>query len=254
MSVNHNFTIAVTRYEYVNVYHTMTDWFNAFLMLMVFRKNPDTSSVLLIDSHPAGDLDGVWSILFGHVTQAGHLTGTIGYDDLIWGITGYNSPIKQHSLLHVPYLEEFREFFLTRFKAQDKRKLNCENLSILFIWRKNYVSHPRNSGGKIKRKIRNEMELLRAVQQTFPSHRLKGLQIDQLPMKEQLDFIDIHRYSHRDARRWSFFHPPSSETRLPDRTLSSVPVYKKQPLPGHGQVEKLALPMVAKSRPPKRIS
>lgn len=189
MSVNHNFTIAVTRYEYVNLYHTMTDWFNAFLMLVVFRKSPDTSSVLLIDSHPAGDLDGVWNTLFGHVTRAGHLTGTIAYDDLIWGITGYNSPINQHSLSHVPYLEEFREFFLTRFKVLDKRKLNCENLSILFIWRKDYVSHPRNPGGKIKRKIRNEMELQRAVQQTFPSHSVKGLQIDQLPMKEQLDLI-----------------------------------------------------------------
>lgn len=184
-----NFTIAVTRYEYVNMYHVMTDWFNAFLMLLIFRKDPDTTSILLIDSHPTGGLDSAWETLFGHVTRAGHLSKTTTYKDLVWSITGYNSLINQHSLPHVPYLEEFREFFLRRYSVQDSKQLNCENLSILFIWRRDYVSHPRNPRGIIKRKIRNEMEMQRAVQQVFPYHKVNGMQIDKLTMKEQLDVI-----------------------------------------------------------------
>ncbi|XP_061170047.1 uncharacterized protein LOC133179274 [Saccostrea echinata] len=187
--LNNNFTIAVTRYEYVNLYHVMTDWFNAFLMLLIFKKEPETTSILLIDSHPVGGLDSVWTTLFGHVTRAGHMTEITTYKDLVWSITGYNSLLNQHALPHVPYLEEFREFFLSRYNVKDTKKLNCENLSILFIWRKDYVSHPRNPKGKIKRKIRNEMELQRAVQQVFPYHNVKGVQIDSLPMSEQLHLI-----------------------------------------------------------------
>ncbi|XP_078326214.1 uncharacterized protein LOC111124162 [Crassostrea virginica] len=187
--VNRNFTIAVTRYEYVNLYHTMTDWFNAFLVLLVFKKNPNTASVLFVDGHPAGDLDSVWGTLFGNVSRAGHMTDAVMFDDLIWSINGYNSLLNQHSLPHVPYLEEFREFFLSRYNIPDDKKLDCQNLSILFIWRRDYVSHPRNPAGKIKRKIRNHMELQRAVQQVFPYHSVQGLQIDKLSMKEQLNLI-----------------------------------------------------------------
>lgn len=93
MLVNYNFIIVVIRYEYVNLYYIMIDWFNVFLMLVVFRKSLDILFVLLIDSYLVGDFDGVWNIFFGYVIWVGYLIGNIVYDDLIWGIIGYNSLI-----------------------------------------------------------------------------------------------------------------------------------------------------------------
>jgi len=59
-------TVALTRREYANLYHTMSDWYNVFLLSRFFdaTSSPAAVSVLLIDSHPAGPLDHAWNVLF----------------------------------------------------------------------------------------------------------------------------------------------------------------------------------------------
>jgi len=72
-------SLVITRYEYVNLYHTMKDWWNAFLLLST-QSSPDSSleepddvvtsveRVVFLDSHAQGQLDEVWSDLFGGST------------------------------------------------------------------------------------------------------------------------------------------------------------------------------------------
>ncbi len=61
-------TLFITRYEYANLYHTMTDWWNAFQTRMMFIDQWDSSvRVVFFDGHSKGTLDDVWPKLFSGV-------------------------------------------------------------------------------------------------------------------------------------------------------------------------------------------
>ena len=85
-------------------------------------------------------------------------------------------------------LEEFREFFLSSYGLPTDRPLNCSSLSLLFIWRRPYLAHPRNPSGDVHRKVKNEDEIMKSVEERFPHLRLNGIQTDALSMREQLRF------------------------------------------------------------------
>ncbi|XP_041347609.1 beta-1,2-xylosyltransferase RCN11-like [Gigantopelta aegis] len=182
-------TIAVQRYEYVNLYHTMTDYYNAFLMMLIFNKSPDDTTILWVDSHPSGGLDQTWKTLFSNTIRAGHLRGPTVFEDMVWSIMGYDSPLNQHNRPFTPYLEQFREFFLTRHGVSPAKTLDCAHLNVLFIWRRDYIAHPRNPSGLVKRKIENEAELLETVRKVVPGHNVTGVQLDALPMRQQLELV-----------------------------------------------------------------
>ena len=182
-------TIAVQRYEYVNLYHTMTDFYNVFLMYLIFDLDPDSSNVLWLDGHPKGGLDQTWKTLFGHVIRVGNIKNPLLFKNMIWNIMGYSSPIDQHERDEVPYLEEFRHYFLTRHSVASFREINCNSVTVTFIWRRDYLAHPRNPEGHVQRKIKNEEELVSSLKSQFPNHNIRAYQLDTLPMQKQLQII-----------------------------------------------------------------
>lgn len=188
-AVKRRWTIAVMRYEYANLYHTMTDYYNAFLMTVKFNLDPAETDILFIDGHPKGALDSTWHTLFRSITRAGTITEPVLYTNLIWNILGYYSPLNEHDSPDIPLLESFRQFFLSRHGVNPEKKLSCDNLSVLFLWRRDYLAHPRNPSGKVSRKIKNEDELVSSVQDLLPGHDVRGIQIDKLTMAEQLQMI-----------------------------------------------------------------
>ena len=182
-------TIAVLRYEYANLYHTMTDYYNAFLLAKTFQLDPDNVNILFVDGHPKGALDTTWQYLFKSFIRAGEMQTATTFNNLVWNIMGYDSPLSKHSLNILPYLEEFREFFLSRHGVSTHHALNCKKLTVMFLWRRDYLAHPRNPSGTVSRKIKNEDELLNAVQSLLAGHNVYGVQIDKYPMKTQLLLI-----------------------------------------------------------------
>lgn len=187
--INPGWTIAVVRYEYANLYHTMTDYYNAFFVTKMFNMKPGNITILWIDGHPSGALDETWRVLFGNVLRAGDLEKTEMFNHMIWGIRGYDSHLNNHNNKNVPYLEEFRTFFLSRHGISTQSKLNCSELNIMFLWRRNYLAHPRNPSGSVSRKIKNEEELLDSAKKAFHNHKVFGIQIDKFGMKRQLEII-----------------------------------------------------------------
>ena len=184
------FTLAVTRYEYVNLYHTMTDFYNAFLLMEFFNKKQEEVNILFVDGHPKGSLDPVWSILFNSTRRISSLPMKTQFRDLVWVMQGYNSPLLDHSAPRIPYAEPFREFFLRSFNINDDHKLDCDKLQIMFIWRHNYIAHPRNPQGVVGRKIANENELIQSLQKNLTKgFNIFGVQIDKLSMRNQLEHI-----------------------------------------------------------------
>ena len=183
------FTIAITRYEYVNIYHTMTDFYNAFMLMEFFNYTQGQTNILIMDGHPRGTLDPIWSVLFNSTTRLGHLKKRTKFTNLVWNIQGYNSYLMDHFAESVPLIEEFRTFFLKSYRIIDNHVLNCDKISLLFIWRHDYVAHPRNPNGFISRKIYNENELVNHIRAKFPGFKVNGLQIDLFSMNQQLDWI-----------------------------------------------------------------
>lgn len=193
-SVVQDFTIAITRYEYANVYHTMTDWYNAFLVKEFFNRTSFDTNILFIDAHPSGNLDRVWNHLFNSTARLSSLPVRTRFNKLAWGILGYNSPMGIFITdKKLPLFEEFRSFFLDSYgiKEADLPRHNCKAFNILFIWRHDYVAHPRNPKGSISRKIANEMELVNYLKLKLPREKfqIKGSQIDVFEMKEQLNLV-----------------------------------------------------------------
>ena len=203
-------TIAVMRYEYANLFFTMEDYYNAFLIMAKFNLDPEETDILFVDGHPSNALDSTWETLFGNVIRAGRLNESILYPNLIWNIMGFNSPL-QEQYPTIPLLEQFRQFFLTRHGIYRDKVLNCDKLTVLFLWRRDYLAHPRNPSGKVSRKVKNEDELISAVTELLPAHDVRGVQMDKYSMKMQLQFIsetDILIGMHGAGLTHTLFLPP----------------------------------------------
>jgi len=183
------FTIAVTRYEYANLYHCLTDWYNAFLVMKFLNHTSCDTNILVVDTHPRVHLDDVWKVVFNSSQKLSALHRRTYFGQLVWGIIGYNSPLATASSTRPPFIEEFRSIFLSRFNVTQSRHLACDQPRVLFLWRRNYVSHPRNPLGKLSRKISNEAELLRYVSVNMPEASVNAVQIDKLSMQQQLQHI-----------------------------------------------------------------
>jgi glycoprotein 2-beta-D-xylosyltransferase len=183
------FTLAIQRYEYANLYHSMTDFYNTFLMMRFFNRTPSNTKILIIDGHPNGLLDSIWSVLFDDVQRAGHMKRPTRFKELVWAMQSYNSPMVRHRSPGLPLVEDFSQFFLTRYNIISQHTLHCDQFNVLFVWRRDYVSHPRNPKGKITRKIKNEVELIDTIKSKYPNFTVRGVQIDLFDMKKQLKLI-----------------------------------------------------------------
>lgn len=203
--------IAVMRYEYANLYHTMTDYYNAYLMTVKFNLEPSQTDILFVDGHPVGALDGTWNTLFGNIWRAGQIEQPVLYRNMVWNILGYYSPLNEHNAPVIPLVENFRQFFLSRHDIHEEKSLACDKLTVVFLWRRDYLAHPRNPTGKVSRKVKNEVELISGVRDLLPGHDVRGIQIDKLSMKSQLQLIsetDILIGMHGAGLSHTLFLPP----------------------------------------------
>ncbi|KAH3884946.1 hypothetical protein DPMN_008932 [Dreissena polymorpha] len=181
--------IIIVRHEYANFYHTTMTWYDIFLVMVLFKITPYQVEVLWLDAHPSSKIDDAWEILFGRPVRAGGLTHMIKYSNMIWTGFGPKGQINQHKSDFLPFGEAYRHFVLTRFEINDEYVMNCKQIRITIIWRRNHVSHPRNPGGHVARKIANEEEVWKAAKEADPMAIVNGVQLDRLGMDEQLELI-----------------------------------------------------------------
>lgn len=107
-------TFAVMRDEYANIYHTMSDWVNVFLMTQFFHLDPTTVRILWMDSHPSGPLDAAWSVLFpGGVSRLSDLDpGRTLFQEMVWIVPGHRGPFEQHFAPRLALVEHFRRLVI----------------------------------------------------------------------------------------------------------------------------------------------
>lgn len=190
-------TIAVNRYDYANFYHTITDIYTVYLLSRFFHYNPKSVHILFLDSHPKGNLDLLWSQLFHSYERLGHLNKLpIFYKQLIWSPIQSKSEldIKQSRKLAPSYFTDFQEHYLDQFYIHSNRNdtFYCQTISTFFLLRRNYIAHPRNPTGHIKRQLINENQVLKELKnklQNFSSINFHFDYFEQLPMQKQLSII-----------------------------------------------------------------
>ena len=203
-------TIFVQRYDYAHLYFTILDIYNAFIVCLVYELEPESTNIVWLDAHPKSELESVWYTPFKRVIRAGEFHEPVIFNTVIWNIMGYNSPANQIKLHTVPFVEEFREFLLSSYNIYSRRGLNCSSVQITFVWRRDYVAHPRNIKGHVQRKIKNEGELVSSLKTAFPMHNISGYQFDMFPFQLQLQFMvntDIFIGMHGAALTYVLFLP-----------------------------------------------
>lgn len=191
-SVIEQTTFAVMRYEAHNLYHTLCEWYNVYVVSKLLKLEPKTVDILFMDDRPPGLMDDTWNILFGKVTRYEELPVGAVYRNLIWNVIGYESALNFHSLKTIPYVDDFHKFFISSFGIHEPRVLDCKNLHVTVIWRRDYMSHPERkneTGGLIHRKILNEKEVLDIVKFKFRDHQIRDIILENMSMKEQIELI-----------------------------------------------------------------
>ncbi|CAI2733171.1 unnamed protein product [Schistosoma spindalis] len=213
----------ITRVEYANLYHTMTDWYNTYITMKLLNLTINNIHLLIIDGHPLSNLDEVWYQLFNNsISRIGayrHLSNQtihlipilprnnnqlLHIHKLVIVPYGYSSPLYvDKPIISNMYIEEFRQFFLDRYHLNINNNNNNNNNNnlcnkhiindykspqIIIISRQNYIAHPRNINGYIHRKINNELQLLQILKQlNFNNSFL--IDFIQLTIIEQLKLI-----------------------------------------------------------------
>ena len=172
-----------------------------------FKKSLNEIQVVLVDAKPYTPLDEIWMKLF-HATRLSSLPLLT-----LYGRTAGTIVLSLLKSPTVPLVSEFRQAILSGFDISQAHQRNCSRLNIVFIWRRDYVAHPRNPSGIVSRKIKNEKQLLNASRTAFQRHSITGLQLDLFKMRDQLEVFansDIIIGMHGAAFGFSLLLPEGS--------------------------------------------
>ena len=164
-------TFVVQTIEAHNLYHTLCEWINVYMVSKLLHLDASKVDIVFLDHHPKSPLDETWTVHF-----VDRIEFNIVYNTVIWIIIGSNSPLNFHNLQSVPFLEEFRAYFLTSFGLQSKTAFDCNRLNVIIILRRDYMTllerKEKFNGGPVHRKIQNEEDMVASAQKVFTAARV----------------------------------------------------------------------------------
>ena len=190
------FTIFIRRGDYANLYWGLCELYSVYMTVKLFNQHPNNTLVIFMDAHPKGKLDMIWNILFKNVIRVAHIKSkTILFKQLTWTLK--RGPIAQN-LPSIPYVLDFKNDIMNPVVNKSEPVQICNDGDgylpvVTLILRRDYLAHPRNREGKIKRKIANEKQLIDHLNKSLKNFTLNAVQIDTLELKSQLQLI--HRTS-----------------------------------------------------------
>ncbi|XP_008813283.1 beta-1,2-xylosyltransferase RCN11 isoform X1 [Phoenix dactylifera] len=184
-------TVLVTRFEYANLFHTVTDWYSAYVSSRVTNL-PNRPNVVFVDGHCKAQLEETWEALFSSIRYAKNFSGPVCFRHAILSPLGYETAMFKgltesitcqgapaHILRENPdirktaRLSEFGEMLRAAFGLLGDGNLPTKPLAghnILFVRREDYLAHPRHSG-KVQSRLTNEQEVFDAIKNWADDHR-----------------------------------------------------------------------------------
>ncbi|KAG6592072.1 Beta-(1,2)-xylosyltransferase, partial [Cucurbita argyrosperma subsp. argyrosperma] len=205
--------LLVTRFEYANLFHTITDWYSAYVSSRVVGL-PNRPHLVFVDGHCKTPLEETWKALFSSLKYAKNFSTPVCFRHVIFSPLGYETALfkglteginchggSSHELWLKPdiqktaRLSEFGEMVRAAFgfpvDRQVERPPSIHN--VLFVRREDYLAHPRH-GGRVESRLTNEQEIFDSLQNWASNHReckvnlVNGL-FAHMSMKEQLRAI-----------------------------------------------------------------
>lgn len=174
--------LLITRYEYCNLFHTMTDWFNTFFSLSNSSTRP---TILFLDGHAKGSLDPVWEQVFGATRFIkSYPPGTrLCLEDATFVPAGYTSPLLTQFSFPTRCkrtMDAFLERFLGAYNVRETQMIPG---TVTIVGRKPYLAHPRSNPNKTARVVTNLSDLASQINNS------RVVYFETMTMKEQLKVI-----------------------------------------------------------------
>ncbi|KAH3794374.1 EGF domain-specific O-linked N-acetylglucosamine transferase-like [Dreissena polymorpha] len=182
----------IQRIEAHNLYHTLCEWMNVFIVSQILKLNTSNVDIMFIDDRPYNSLESVWRTLFGNVYSHNATDKGIVHRRIVWNMIGYISPANNHDLPELPYIEEFQTFVLDAYGIKKRYHIDCKNVQVSIIYRRDYITHPERitkMKGLVQRKFRNELEILSSVKVAIPLSTVTTLVLEEMSMREQLSVM-----------------------------------------------------------------
>ncbi|GFP83647.1 beta-(1 2)-xylosyltransferase [Phtheirospermum japonicum] len=207
--------LLVTRFEYANLFHTVTDWYSTYVASRVTGL-PNRPHLVFVDGHCETPLEETWTALYSTLTYAKNFSGPVCFRHAILAPLGYETPLfkglsenincrgaSSHDLWQKPdnqktaRLSEFGEMIRAAFGFPVDRhhQIRRAGLNILFVRREDYLAHPRH-GGKVQTRLSNEQEVFDAINIWASSNYSSDCELNivnglfaHMPMKEQVRAI-----------------------------------------------------------------
>ncbi|CDY17321.1 BnaA10g09550D [Brassica napus] len=180
-------TLLDTRFEYANMFHTVTDWYSAYVSSRVTGL-PNRPHVVFIDGHCTTQLEETWTALFSAIRYAKNFSKPVCFRHAVLSPLGYKTALVKglseeidckgesvQSLWQNPNvkktarLSEFGEMIRSAFRFPVNRHRSSETSSsssplhnVLFVRREDYLAHPRR-GGKVQFRLINEEEVFESL-------------------------------------------------------------------------------------------
>ncbi|KAK4420820.1 Beta-1,2-xylosyltransferase [Sesamum alatum] len=207
-------TLLVTRFEYANLFHTVTDWYSTYVASRVTGL-PIRPHVVFVDGHCQTPLEETWTALFSSLTYAKNFSSPVCFRHAILVPLGYETPLfkglsetidcygaSAQELWQKPdnkktaRLSEFGEMIRAAFGFPvDRHHIPkpASGHNILFVRREDYLAHPRH-GGKVQTRLSNEPEVFDSIKSWASNHPNCKLNVvnglfAHMPMKEQIRAI-----------------------------------------------------------------
>ncbi|PON43311.1 Beta-(1,2)-xylosyltransferase [Parasponia andersonii] len=211
-------TLLVTRFEYANLFHTVTDWYSAYVSSRVTGL-PNRPHLVFVDGHCTAILEETWKALFSSLRYAKNFSAPVCFRHAVLSPLGYETSLfkglteeincrgtSAQDLWNNPddrktaRLSEFGEMIRAAFQFPVNRhriERPISGYNVLFVRREDYLAHPRH-GGKVESRLSNEEEVFNSLKNWISNHRdcrinlVNGL-FAHMPMKEQVRAIqDAH--------------------------------------------------------------
>ncbi|KAJ0965150.1 hypothetical protein J5N97_026288 [Dioscorea zingiberensis] len=203
-------TVLVTRFEYANLFHTVTDWYSAYVSSRItgLSKRPH---LVFVDGHCKAPLEETWEALFSTVRYAKHFSGPVCFRHAIFSPLGYETALfkglseqinchgTSANILHenpddtrTARLSEFGEMLRAAFGlvVDGMQAKPSTGHNVLFVRREDYLAHPRHTG-KVESRLSNEQEVFDSVSKWASNHSICKINMANglfahMHMKEQL--------------------------------------------------------------------
>ncbi|MED6205440.1 hypothetical protein PIB30_017665 [Stylosanthes scabra] len=207
-------TLLVTRFEYANLFHTITDWYSAYVSSRVTGL-PNRPHVVFVDGHCTTQLEETWKALFSSVRYAKNFTGSVCFRHAILSPLGYETAMfkglteevncdgaSAQELWQNPdnhktaRISEFGEMIRAGFGLPLNAHYSAKPVSghnVLFVRREDYLAHPRHRG-KVESRLSNEAEVFESLKSWASNYNgckinlVNGL-FAHMSMKEQVRAI-----------------------------------------------------------------